>query len=342
MAADAGAENATDLTKRHLDEIANGGEVKKAKLSDDDAYQHLVSFENFVPRRVLSEDSRTKFMSVEGTFGASAGTAVVVVEKRPFSKETYEAVFTGDTKLEEIFHNDIYTSYNGTLTSEANGLTATVIWPATQKHVEKYLPKTQYMIAETPQLYKEVTEPYIASQQFSLQWVYNILEHKKEAERILYEDPDPETGFVLLPDMKWDTKQTENLYVLAVCHRRGVRSIRDLTQDHLPLLRNIRDRVHEALEEKFGVPPQRLRAYLHYQPSYYHLHVHFSVLGFEAPGTQVERAHLLSTVLSNLETCGDYYQKATLGYTVKEGDGLHTKLEEAGYFKKPGDKTSVK
>lgn len=49
------------------------------------------------------------------------------------------------------------------------GLTATVIWPATQKHVDKYLPKTQYMVAETPQLYKEVTEPYITSQQFSLQ-----------------------------------------------------------------------------------------------------------------------------------------------------------------------------
>ncbi|KAM7294087.1 m7GpppX diphosphatase [Ixodes scapularis] len=336
MAADA---MATDLTKRHLDEMENGGDkIKKVKLSDGDDYQHLASFENFVPRRVLSEDSRTKFMSVEGTFGKSTDTAVVVVEKRPFSKEKYEAVFTGDTKLEEIFHNDIYTSYNGTLASDVHGLTATVIWPATQKHVDKYLPKTQYMVAETPQLYKEVTEPYITSQQFSLQWVYNILEHKKETERILYEDPDQETGFVLLPDMKWDAKQTENLYVLAVCHRRGLRSLRDLTQEHLPLLHNIRDKVYEALMEKFQVPSQRLRAYLHYQPSYYHLHVHFSVLGFEAPGTQVERAHLLSTVLSNLEMCGDYYQRATLGYTVKEGDALCDKFKEAGYFDKPEEK----
>ncbi|CAN7937107.1 unnamed protein product [Ixodes hexagonus] len=342
MAADAMATEATDLTKRHLDEIENGDKVKKAKLTDEDVHQHLTSFENFVPRRVLSEDSRTKFMSVEGTFDKSTDIAVVTVEKSPFSKETYETVFTGNTKLKEIFHNDIYTSYNGTLTPDVYGLTATVIWPATQKHVDKYLPKTQYMVAETPQLYKEVTEPYIASQQFSLQWVYNILEHKKETERILYEDPDPETGFVLLPDMKWDTKQTENLYVLAICHRHGVRSIRDLTQEHLPLLRNIRDRVFEALKDKFGVPSQRLRAYLHYQPSYYHLHMHFSVLGFEAPGTQVERAHLLSTVLSNLEMCGDYYQKATLGYTVKEGDGLYNKFREAGYFDEPGDRTSAK
>ncbi len=40
-----------------------------------------------------------------------------------------------------------------------------------------------------------------------LQWVYNILEKKQESERIVFEDPDPETGFILLPDMKWDCKQ---------------------------------------------------------------------------------------------------------------------------------------
>lgn len=31
--------------------------------------------------------------------------------------------------------------------------------------------------------------------------VYNILEHKKESETIVYEDPDPSTGFIIVPDM---------------------------------------------------------------------------------------------------------------------------------------------
>lgn len=39
------------------------------------------------------------------------------------------------------------------------------------------------------------------------QWVYNILEKKAESERLVYEDPDPEVGFILLPDFKWDQKQ---------------------------------------------------------------------------------------------------------------------------------------
>lgn len=42
---------------------------------------------------------------------------------------------------------------------------------------------------------------------FLLQWVYNILEKKAEADRIVFEDPDPQVGFVLLPDFKWDQKQ---------------------------------------------------------------------------------------------------------------------------------------
>ena len=46
-----------------------------------------------------------------------------------------------------------------------------------------------------------------SSQKFSLDWIYNILEHKKEVERIVYEDSDPNTGFLLVPDFKWDGKQ---------------------------------------------------------------------------------------------------------------------------------------
>lgn len=43
------------------------------------------------------------------------------------------------------------------------------------------------------------------------QWVFNILDKKAEADRIVYEDPDPDVGFVLLPDFKWDQKQVRKL-----------------------------------------------------------------------------------------------------------------------------------
>ena len=55
----------------------------------------------------------------------------------------------------------------------------------------------------------------------------------------MFEDPDPVTGFVLLPDLKWDRKQLENLYLVAICHAHGIKSLRDLTKSNLPLLKNI-------------------------------------------------------------------------------------------------------
>lgn len=48
-------------------------------------------------------------------------------------------------------------------------------------------------------------------------------------------------GFILLPDLKWDKKQLSDLYLVAICHRHGLRSIRDLTSSDIPLLRNIQD-----------------------------------------------------------------------------------------------------
>lgn len=34
--------------------------------------------------------------------------------------------------------------------------------------------------------------------------VYAILEGRKEVERVLYRDEDPDEGFLILPDLKWD------------------------------------------------------------------------------------------------------------------------------------------
>lgn len=84
-----------------------------------------------------------------------------------------------------------------------------------------------------------MTLPFIKNEQFSLQWVYNILEHKSETDRIVFEDSNPETGFILCSDIEWDGKSVETLHLLALPFKRGIMSLRDLTQKCLPLLRNI-------------------------------------------------------------------------------------------------------
>merc|ERR1711976_711052 len=124
-------------------------------------------------------------------------------------------------------------------------------------------------------------------------------------------------GFILLPDMKWDGKQLQDLYPVAIVHKHGIKPLRDLTEEHLPLLKNILHKGLAAISEKYQVPSSQLRVYIHYQPSYYHLHVHFTHLRFDAPGSGVERAHLLSDVIDNIELMEDFYQKKTLAFVLR-------------------------
>uniref|UniRef100_A0A336N8I7 m7GpppX diphosphatase n=1 Tax=Culicoides sonorensis TaxID=179676 RepID=A0A336N8I7_CULSO len=159
-------------------------------------------------------------------------------------------------------------------------------------------------------------------------WCYNILEHKQEEERIVFEDPDTTNGFIILPDLKWDGKTKETLYLLAIVHRRDIRTLRDLDNSHLDLLKNIRDKSVETIEKKYDIPRSQLRIYVHYQPSFYHFHVHFTYLKHTAPGTNCERSHLLDTIISNIEILPDYYKKATLSFTVRETDTLYEKYED--------------
>ncbi|KAJ7305051.1 hypothetical protein JRQ81_010845 [Phrynocephalus forsythii] len=283
-------------------------------------------------RRVLRESAREKAIFLHGQVKNASGDgtdAVVILEKMPFQEENVAELLQKYTKLQLQMSNDIYSTYHLLLPPELNEIKTTVVYPATEKHLQKYLRQEVYLIHETGEDYKNITLPFIQSQSFSIQWVYNILEKKAEADRIIYENPDPANGFVLVPDFKWNQKQLDDLYLIAICHCRGIKSLRDLTAEHLPLLRNILKEGTEAIVKRFGMAGPQLRIYLHYQPSYYHLHVHFTALSYDAPGCSVERAHLLSDVIENLELNPKYYQQRTLTFALRADEPLLKKFQEA-------------
>ena len=77
--------------------------------------------------------------------------------------------------------------------------------------------------------------------------------------------------------------------------------------------------LQEAIYERYGIPSDQLRVYVHYQPSYYHLHVHFTQLSYNAPKSSVGDAHLLRDIIANIETFDpEFYQKCRLSFTVSE------------------------
>jgi len=140
-----------------------------------------------------------------------------------------------------------------------------IIYPATDKHILKFSSQPLYFVQETEEMYQTITLPHILGSSLSLQvsflpfnllekminfilsfiqWLYNCLEYKSEKERIKYDTAsenqkdDEDNGFLLLPDLKWSGKLNE-LYLLAIIKKRNIKSLRDLTINHLPLLKNI-------------------------------------------------------------------------------------------------------
>ncbi len=80
--------------------------------------------------------------------------------------------------------------------------------------------------------------------------MFNILNGKSEVERVIYNDTDSDVGFVMVPDLKWDLKELENLYVLAIARKRGILSLRDLRAEHLPMLKNIMEAGKVSLQQE--------------------------------------------------------------------------------------------
>ncbi|KAH3819118.1 m7GpppX diphosphatase-like [Dreissena polymorpha] len=310
---------------------------KKRKLENSDEIVDkcppvLKNFKDFNINKVIAENPRCKTATIHGQIAGE--DAVVLLEKTAFDASHLGNYLSELTTLNNTLKNDIYGTYDAFPPLIENAIRATVIHPATEKHIKKYTDQPCYVVHETPELYTNITLPLIISKQFSIQWVYNILGKKKEADRIVFEDPDPEQGFVLLPDMKWDCKDTRSLYLVAIVHKHEVKSLRDLTADSLPLLNNILHKGLDAIKERFGVPSSQVHVYLHYQPSYYHLHVHFAHVQCEAPGMGADRAHMLIDVIDNIQIASNFYQRKTLTFTVREEDDLYKKYKDSGYFDK--------
>lgn len=275
---------------------------------------------------ILNDDPLAKTISLLGSFtDGREGQAIVQLTRQPFTATDAQRLVQSVACRQLQFENDVYSKYAVEMDSEDCYVNLDLVYPATEKHISKARAQQFVMVRESPEDYTAVTEPYIkALPTARLAWVKNILEKSAEAERLLFEDPNPEVGFMLHPDLKWDQEKLSCLHCIAICHRGDIKSLRDLNTGHLPLLRNIRDKGIKAIEKKYGVKEESLRIFVHYQPSYYHLHVHFQHAELPgAAGAFVGKAHLLDDVIDNIRIFGgDYYQRRTLTFSLGTRDPL--------------------
>lgn len=214
-----------------------------------------------------------------------------------------------------------------------------LIYPCTETHVKKYSKQGVRMVIETQQIYAEKIRPYMIEkrEQGRLNWVWNIIDGKTEVEDVIYRTPqgrDGEEGFLLLPDLNWDRKTMESLHLLGLVERRDIWSLRDLKKKHIPWLRHMKGKFIEATTSTYaGLERDQLKLYVHYQPTYYHFHIHIVHVALEAGATQATgKAIGLETIISQLESmAGDEesgMDSIELHYVVGEASELWTEIFE--------------
>lgn len=295
--------------------------VKKFQLErvlDSDPVMHRIVLLGTLP--TLPTDNKDDHLDRSPAIISLQKTHFSIVSAFPVSRAV-EAI----SSFQLIEQNDIYSEGMAWTVATSTGrdpdIKVSIVMNATPLHIAKKTRQKQFLIRETPEIYRNIVLPYVRTiSPERTQWAINILAHKTEADKILFEDPSPTDGFVVLPDFKWDCTTVSQLYLVALVHASEIKSLRDLRKCHLKLLKSIRREVARVSMEKWGVGQDSLRLFIHYQPSYYHLHVHAITLEMEGwKGMAVAHAHLLDDVISLLETETEgVFDRMTLTYAITE------------------------
>ena len=219
-------------------------------------------------------DQGGRRVTLLGTIDGSP--ALLTAERAAFPSEvnTLQAFHAAITRIDNLGENDIYRWYlaSSGITKEAPAdLKINLIYPCTDKHIKKYSPQTVRMVTETPTIYYQNVRPYMQrmKDEGRLNWVFNIIEGRKEQEDILLRDPgvsSPEEAFLLTPDLNWDKKTITSLHLLALVERRDLWSLRDLKKSHVNWMKHMREKILDATVKLYPKLEQdMLKLYVHCQ-----------------------------------------------------------------------------
>ncbi|EMC91937.1 hypothetical protein BAUCODRAFT_78928 [Baudoinia panamericana UAMH 10762] len=292
---------------------------------------------------LLNQDQAGRRMILQGTI--SGQPALLIAERGAFdTNPSYLSAFGRlIAHVKNLGENDIYRWYlanslpdNSLDEPTPPDLKINLIYPCTEKHVKKYSFQRSRSVTETPEVYAKYVRPYMrrCREEGRLNWVFNILEGKSEQENVLFrsKEADEKDDFLLLPDLNWDRKTTGSLHLLALVLRRDLWSVRDLTKKDAVWLRHLRTTLAATVPKLYpGVEKDMLKFYVHYQPTYYHFHIHIVHVNLDPTATQATGKALgLNNVISQLETMqgGEEagMQDAELTYTVGEASELWTEI----------------
>ena len=200
-------------------------------------------------------------------------------------------------KNQLVFKNDIYEKYSATAELDCELIICNDI--NLMRRFEKKLIRETY---EDYLKYIKHRDPR------KDQWIYNIIDGISEQNLILYRDE----LCIVIPTYVWDGINTDKMHLLCLPTDITLRSIRSLTSEHIFLLEHMKTVTLYIIKQRYNIDENYVKMFFHYEPSTYHLHIHFvNVANYEARSS-VEYSHELNNVIFNISICPDYYQRAIL------------------------------
>ncbi|EON61018.1 hypothetical protein W97_00228 [Coniosporium apollinis CBS 100218] len=298
----------------------------------------------FTLDRVLNQDQAGRRIVLSGSIASKP--AILLAERAAFPSD-HDHLSRFSTSLSHIKNlgaNDIYhwylactsTSPSSDLAAQPPDLKLNLIYPCTDQHVKKYSQQGIRLVTETPQIYASHVRPYMQAKRDEgrLNWVFNILEGRTEQEDVFYREHGPE-GFLILPDLNWDRKTLSSLHLLGLVERRDLWSVRDLRKKDVTWLKHVRGKLLDATVKLYPqLERDQLKLYVHYQPTYYHFHVHVVHVALETGATQATGKALgLENIIGQLEMMaeGEKGEEAgmadvSLTYQLGEASELWTEV----------------
>lgn len=274
--------------------------------------------------------------------------ALLVAERATFPEDEAYFVKLPSTlaRVKNLGANDIY-SWHMALSGDARSIAAegdfypdlkiNLIYPCTETHVKKYSKQGVRFVTETAEIYRDHVRPYMLKkrEEGRLNWVFNIIEGKKEVEDVIYRTKLGEAGdegFLMLPDLNWDRKTLDALHLLAIVERRDIWSLRDLRKRHVAWLEHMKAKLLAATVATYPtIEADQLKLYVHYQPTYYHFHIHIVHVQLEAGATQATgKAVGLESIIETLKAmAGDEeagMDSVAMSYTLGEASELWSEV----------------
>ena len=200
-------------------------------------------------------------------------------------------------KNNKTMENDIYEKYEAT--AEISGELIICNDVTKMKHTEKKL------IRETYEEYLKTLEKRDPNKD---KWIYNVIDGSSEQEHVLYRDE----MCIVIPTYMWDSVNIDKLHILCLPTDVKLRSIRSLTAEHIALLEHMKKVTLETIKDKYGLDECYIKMFFHYEPSTYHLHIHFVNTAYHDSRSSVEYSHELNNVIFNLSLYSQYYKVAIL------------------------------